>query len=459
MQSKFLIKEAANQRLVVFFTGWNTDWHVVEEVTLPSGYDLQCCWDYRTLEWRKPDKDYEEVLILAWSFGVAAANSLIPQIEREENITGLYAVNGTVWPVDDERGIPEEIFEATLKGLNPRMLEKFRIRIAGGIRRYRELEKSFTASMGIDELKDELNAIRNLTGIENKLSCWDYAFISEGDRIFPPENMAEAWTGTPHCFINAEHLPDFQRIFNRVVKDKQSIRQNFERSVSTYNRWATSQTAAADRLVGLLQEFIKSPEAVLEVGSGSGYLTGLIKEKLKPARLTAIDISLHSPLEDVEFISGDAESVVRQLASDSFSCVVTSSALQWFHSPGRFLREVKRILAPGGVCALTVYIEGTLKELGALTGRSLIYLKEEDWPEVVRKAGFEIVSSELSQQVLLFDSVRDIFAHLKATGVNALGGERKSYGEMKRIMGDYPMKGDKYPLTYKSYITLLRPLK
>ena len=455
MKRNFLIKASENKRLIIFFTGWSTDWHILEDIIIPEGYDLLCIWDYRTWDWSPLNKIYEEIVIIAWSFGVVAAENLYHLIKIEGNVTGLYAINGSRIPVDDDYGIPVRIFDSTLKTLDERNLKKFKIRISGGIEKYNELKIKLETESNIDSLKQELFHFSRLSHPQTFSTHWDFAFISESDKIFPVENLKKSWWDTPVRILkNEEHLTDFQKIFNLAIKDKSSITKNFEKSLSTYEDNAESQKKAASRLIGLLNKDKLNFKEILEIGSGSGFLTKKIFSSFPDCSLTMIDLADNS-MEGVNFLKGDAETLLKSFTEATFDLVISSSTFQWMHSPARVIRECGHILKKGGKCAFTTYIEGTFEELSKLSGNSLLYLSEEQWKLLVKKSGMSIEHSEVAHSTLLFDSVRELFHHLKATGVNALSGKNKTISEMKKMMDCYPGVTGKYPLTYVSLLMIL----
>ncbi|MCH5229485.1 MAG: DUF452 family protein [Muribaculaceae bacterium] len=457
MQREYIIEKPGNRRLLIFFTGWSTDFRFISNITLSRGYDFICCWDYRKISWDTLHKQYEEAIVIAWSFGVYVAELLLPTISKEIPVTGSFAINGSVFPVDDEKGIPVKIFQGTLNTLDERNLRKFRIRISGGLENFKCRNSFLMTNLNIEQLIEELKVFVPSSPSSSQRWQWDFAFISENDKIFPPSNLIKAWADTPHLIIqDSEHADDFQKIFNLVIKDKDNIGFNFERSFNTYNDQAKVQNYMARMLLDYLKKTGNSYKKILEIGCGAGNLTHLIKKELFPDVLTLVDLAPKSPLENEEYVSGDAELLINDFSSDTYDLIVAGSTIQWFHSPFRFLKGVKRVLKSKGVCALTTYLSGNFKELTDLTGNSLLYLTDSQWKGIAKNAGFRIMREEVVKIELEFSEVKDILSHLKLTGVNSLTANLKTIGELKNIIKSYPKTGDKYKLTYLSYIMLLQ---
>jgi len=93
---------------------------------------------------------------------------------------------------------------------------------------------------------------------------------------------------------------------------------------------------------------------VLEVGCGRGGGASFIKRYLGPQRMTGIDFSAkavrfcrdHHRLDGLSFVCGDAESL--PLDDASFDAVINVESSHCYGSMPVFLRQVRRVLRPGG---------------------------------------------------------------------------------------------------------------
>lgn len=79
---------------------------------------------------------YPQCEVAAWSMGVWYASRL--KALQDVQPTRTVALCGTPWPIDDRYGIPRAVFDATLAGLSPRSVEKFVVRMEGGVAAYRQ---------------------------------------------------------------------------------------------------------------------------------------------------------------------------------------------------------------------------------------------------------------------------------------------------------------------------------
>ena len=109
--------------LILLFAGWGMDTHPFACLS-HIGCDCCVCYDYTDLNFdTTPFLDYKNIEVYAWSFGVWAAATVLP--DKGLPIRHATAINGTECGIDIEKGIPPEIFRATLEHLNEASLKKF----------------------------------------------------------------------------------------------------------------------------------------------------------------------------------------------------------------------------------------------------------------------------------------------------------------------------------------------
>lgn len=73
--------------------------------------------------------------------------------------------------------------------------------------------------------------------------------------------------------------------------NKQLITRRFSRAVESYNREAVVQKQIAYRMSDMLNHYLPRPcGRILEIGSGTGFLTRRLMETLHPEKLVLNDI-------------------------------------------------------------------------------------------------------------------------------------------------------------------------
>lgn len=437
MQVEF-VKKQGSARLLLIFSGWGTDARPFRSLAA-SGYDIAVAYDYRSMCFEKEVSldNYEEVCVLAWSFGVPAAAWFIkkhPELPR----TATVAVNGTLYPVDDRRGIPRAVFDGTLGGLSAATLRKFDRRMCGSAAVLAEYDKVHP-QRDPGELADELRTIDSLMPSEDMALEFDTVYVSDSDRIIPTGNQIEAWAGHADVrIVEGPHLPDFGRIIRTVLTDKSLVASRFGASASSYNSEAKAQRHIARHLSHDIVERLRGrhPGRVIEVGAGTGMLTNLLSDYIGEGELELWDLAAMS-----DFLPGrqricDAETAIRHVAAGSLGMVVSASAVQWFNSPRAFIGECFRSLSPGGLLAFSTFGPENFCQLRDYLPSTPHYLSAQSWSDLLERQGWTDIRIYGEKIDVGFESPRKLVEHLRLTGVNALSPAEKGITSLRRIMAD-----------------------
>jgi ubiquinone/menaquinone biosynthesis C-methylase UbiE len=132
---------------------------------------------------------------------------------------------------------------------------------------------------------------------------------------------------------NALRQPDVAEVFERVLVP------------GIFERYARD-------LVERARPFGPS-DRILDLGCGTGIVARVLRDRLGgAARLTGLDISplmiarARSIAPDIDWYQGDA--IALPFADASFDVVLSQQMLQFTRDPGAAVREIRRVLAPGG---------------------------------------------------------------------------------------------------------------
>ena len=455
-----IVSSTGSSRLILIFAGWGMDSRPFEHLCRP-GYDVAVVWDYRSFnhDWSWTDS-YSEICVIAWSFGVYASSTAADALRSK--VTLNIAVNGTLYPCDDTKGISEAIFKGTLDGLCEPTLAKFYRRMCGSSSLYRDFN-AVIPQRDIDSLRDELVAFspEKILSVSEPVR-FDLAIIGSRDAIIPPENQKRAWTDTVTSVVDQPHIIDFQRLIDKYIVDKDRVGERFATGLKSYDTSSDVQLEVIDRLDEMLKQnglcdlLAQKNIRVLEVGSGTGQLSRRLDVAVAQGYFEMWDLVGRSCLENRTFRRVDAETEISTVPDNSFDMIASASTVQWFNSPLRFLDECLRVCRPGGVVAITSFVSGNLAEVSEVTGRGLPLLSADQWKNY-EPANAELISFCTWDSVLTFDRAIDVFRHLKDTGVNALG--RTSQGESSLITslrGFKQNENGKYDITYKPLIMIFK---
>ena len=209
------LRRSGSPTLELFFAGWGMDsrpfaWAADSPHT--ADCDFAVCYDYTDIQLDKVNQanakihGYSKVRVRAWSLGVYAASLVLPDMGCA--ISTAVAINGTLWPVDDELGIPHAVYDATAANLTAESLERFNRRMCGAHRAVFEQRRPLRS---VDSLRAELLHIRECAADRTRpqFTGWTQAVLSSRDKIFPIANMRRAWAATPQLELDEPHyMPD-----------------------------------------------------------------------------------------------------------------------------------------------------------------------------------------------------------------------------------------------------------
>lgn len=209
----FHLQENKSNKLILFVTGWGMD----EKPTLfldDGNFNILTLYDYPSLIHGIGNLDfekYEEIILVAWSLGVMAANIYLGALTL--NCDHCIAINGTGLPVDDKHGIPRKVFELTLKTWLENAREKFNLRMCGDQSIFEKFTQN-SSERSIDNQRLELEWCyqKAIKGDQYNSLKWDLSIVGLKDKIFPFENMISYWSGNGINItkIESPHFPFYR---------------------------------------------------------------------------------------------------------------------------------------------------------------------------------------------------------------------------------------------------------
>lgn len=212
------------------------------------------------------------------------------------------------------------------------------------------------------------------------------------------------------------------------MKDINIIKERFSQSRETYNQKALVQKRIADKLAGKISriEGLKY-DRILEIGSGTGFLTDRILSSFEPSQFlindlaetmqTDIDaIARKHNFSNYSFIPGDAEEIPFPSGLD---LVISSSTFQWFNNLKRFFKRISGLLNRDGYIAFSTFGDDNFKEIRATLNIGLNYLPAEAIIDILTE-NFVVVEVEEWKHKKYFASPFEVLKHMKQTGVNSI---------------------------------------
>lgn len=158
--------------------------------------------------------------------------------------------------------------------------------------------------------------------------------------------------------------------------NKSLLAKRFDRRITSYDEATPVQAGMGDELLRRTVERMgDAPVArILELGCGTGRLTGKLVEAFPNAAIIAVDISekmaarAAARCPGAEVVVADAEDYVQVAPAAAFDLVISNATAQWFADPASTVGACLRLLSPRGHLALSTFGEQTFRELNQAFG-------------------------------------------------------------------------------------------
>ena len=143
------------------------------------------------------------------------------------------------------------------------------------------------------------------------------------------------------------------------------IKNQFEKSLDTYNKNAVVQQIMAEKLVEETAKIKTDYDNILELGSGAGLLTKELIKKLYFKTYSANDLVEKSKsyiseiIPDTVFYCGNAQ---RIKPSKKMDLIISNAMFQWFKDLEKVSSVYKNLLNKGGILAFSTFSPENFKE-------------------------------------------------------------------------------------------------
>lgn len=250
--------------------------------------------------------------------------------------------------------------------------------------------------------------------------------------------------------------------------ERAGVRAAFDRASPTYEAAAVLQAKVGDELLGRLEPFDFNPALILDLGAGTGRLSGRLRRRYRRCRVIALDLAPGMLCEAARhegwlrrFDRVCADAARLPLMPESVDVVFSNLMLQWCDPPDGALREVRRVLKPKGFFAFSTFGPDTLKELRAAWGGADAYthvnrfLDMHDVGDALVRAGFTEPVLDVERLTVTYEDVRSLMRDLKSIGArNVTAGRRHALtGKdcLQRMAGRYEAyrRDGRLPATYE----------
>jgi demethylmenaquinone methyltransferase/2-methoxy-6-polyprenyl-1,4-benzoquinol methylase len=175
------------------------------------------------------------------------------------------------------------------------------------------------------------------------------------------------------------------------LRDKRRAQRFYRHLSKVYDTWIRDLFwNERMRAYGLEMAGLHAGMEVLDVGCGTGFLSEGILEvtpsvwglDITPEQLKRARRKLSIPL-----VRGDAENL--PFRAERFDAVLSSGSIEYWPDPVRALREMVRVLRPGGVAMVGGPTRPRDRLYRLLADNMMLFYDEEEAIEMFAEAGFE----------------------------------------------------------------------
>ena len=247
--------------------------------------------------------------------------------------------------------------------------------------------------------------------------------------------------------------------------DKKIIRQHAEKAADTYELSAVLQQEIAKRLSERLDYIKLQPQRVLDVGSGTGFVTQHLLKRYPKAQVISMDFALAMLkkckkrggwVRKPKVVCGDVEQV--PFKEDSVDLIVSNLMLQWTNDLAKTFAGFHYVLAPNGLLLFTTFGPDTLTELRQSwatvddSSHTSSFTDMHEIGDALLQAGFINPVTDMEMITMTYASVRQLMRDIKNMGFSnavsqrtkGLMGKNKfqafeqAYEQFKTADGLYP---------------------
>lgn len=248
----------------------------------------------------------------------------------------------------------------------------------------------------------------------------------------------------------------------KETTNRENIGKSFGSASQSYDVSSRLQRFSGKHLMPLLPK--RTDLTVLDLGSGTGFFTDLLASTYE--NVIGFDISgdmlkyaKSNRNENILWLQGDAHKIPLQDQSVDF--IYSNLVIQWFDPLDEAIKEMLRVLKPGGLLIFTTLVDGTLHELKSSWRQVdddqhvIDFKKVAELNALFNNDKVMLIEQKCQDIVLEYQNVIHLARELKGLGANhlaqkqnrGLSGKDKWF-KMTEHYDDFVEPNGIYPATY-----------
>jgi malonyl-CoA O-methyltransferase len=217
------------------------------------------------------------------------------------------------------------------------------------------------------------------------------------------------------------------------------VRRAFDRSAARFDGGAVVHSEIRKRLLERLDVVRIQPQAILDLGAGTGHGSRALQDRYPKALVVALDLSQgmlvqarrqQRWLRPFQRTVGDAHRL--PVRDASIDMVFSNLMLQWSSDPDAVFAEARRVMRPEGLITFATLGPDSLKEIrtawSQVDGHTHVhrFIDMHDLGDALVRSGFAEPVMDTERLTITYASPNSLFSELRSTGSGnlALGRRR-----------------------------------
>lgn len=246
---------------------------------------------------------------------------------------------------------------------------------------------------------------------------------------------------------------------------RKKIAKSFGSASHSYDTSARLQRFSGKKLMPWLPE--QNNLTVLDLGCGTGFFTDLLSGHYQT--VIGLDISIkmlnyakEKKSANITWLKGDAHKL--PLQDESIDFIYSNLVIQWCDPLNLVIKEVCRVLKPGGLFIFTTLVDGTLHELKSSWGKVdndvhvIDFMTESELNKLFNSPKCEMLEHKCQDIVLEYENVTHLARELKGLGANLVPSQKNrglagkdKWLKMTDAYQEFLEPSGIYPATYRVY--------